>query len=216
MALRFLAVIAALSVCFAQVPSAPVSVVIGQGASGGVYPIVSAVLATTATANDTLTFVCSGTQIIPAMAFATCPGPVVLQPPSPMLAARVTIGWVGMGNSGAFLHVSLSETCLPSMPCGSATNNLVLTCTTPCEIDGQPPTSGEYAVAITDFNLQQGTFFTQPISRWNGYLIPNIVMMAVAPDGTGALGIGTCGPGMTLTKGVTYLQTPWQITIVCQ
>ena len=190
---------------FAQVPTAAPSVTLIP-APGGAYPTITAALATTVTLNDTLIFACSGLAAIPPLAAAACPGPVVLQPASPMLSASVTVGLVGAGN---FVHVSLSEICLPGQQCGFPTDNRVVGCTAPCEIDGQPPTSGEYAVAVSSFNLQTGTFFTAPASRWNGYLVPIVTTM---PASSGA---GNCGPG-TLTSGVTWTQTPWQITISCQ
>jgi len=202
------------------------------------YPTVTTALATTSTPNDTLVFSCSGLSVVLPMAFTACPGPIVLQPlpaaiptaclpayssptgipaaPAllqpmasagcPMWAGTVTVGLMGAAN---YTHVSISETCLMGETCGTAITNRVLTCTAPCEIDGQPPVSGEYALAVTTFNLRTGTFFTAPANRWNGYLSPIVVTMPVSS------GAGNCGPG-TLTTGVTWTQTPWQITISCK
>jgi hypothetical protein len=204
---------------FAQVPTAAPSIALVPTASSGAYPTIATALASTNAPNDTLVFACSGLSVIPALAAANCPGPVVLQslpdpvpavcgdplPPAsaacPMWAATVTVGL-----TGSFAHISLSETCVPNEPCGmAASGNRVVTCTAPCEIDSQAPVSGEYAVAVATFDLQNGTLFTPPASRWNGYLTPVVV---TTPG-------SNCGPG-TLSTGVTWTQTPWQVLISCQ
>ena len=194
-----LAAIAAL----AQAPTASPLITLVPGISSNPYPTIAVALGTTATPNDTLVFSCSGLSAIPSLSFSACPGPVVLQPTSPMLSATVTLGL-----ATTFLHVSLSEICLPDAQCGFATDSHVVSCIAPCEIDGQLPVSGEYAIAVSTFNLQTGAFFTAPASRWNGYLVPIVATMPVSS------GVGNCGPGMLVT-GVTWTQTPWQIMISC-
>jgi hypothetical protein len=176
----------------AQVPG-PIlnATAVGNAGSGSIAPSVAAYIGSTNTPGDTLQFQCQGLGQFPPLAQAPCPGALVL--------GSYSSGIVQIGILPTLAHYSIQQMCTANEACGQSGVTGVLQCAAPCEVDQQPPLTGEYPVASVQFS---GGAFTGVQSLWYGYLVPVVTVV-------------NCVAGYTVETGAVVTQTPWQVVVTC-